>query len=203
MDSRVVMRAVAAALALTLATCGVSPSASVFAAERLSGQDATNPDAAAVAQFMDRVNAYVAVHQKFEREAPTLPDEATPQQIDQTQRALAAKIQSARAGARRGDIFTPEMTGVVKRLLTRVLAGPEGRRVRSSIMDENVKFIALKVNQRYPDAIPLTSMPPKVLEALPELPEEMEFRFVGDHLILLDPHAYVIADFIPGALPGK
>jgi hypothetical protein len=29
----------------------------------------------------------------------------------------------------------------------------------------------------------------------------MEYRFVGRHLILLDAHAHVIADFIPDALP--
>jgi hypothetical protein len=29
----------------------------------------------------------------------------------------------------------------------------------------------------------------------------MEYRFIGRHLILLDSHAHVIADFIPDALP--
>lgn len=195
------MLAVAAALAFTLATCGVSPMGVVVAADRSAGPDATNPDAKVVSEFLRRVNEYVGVHQKFEREAPTLPEDATPQQIDQTQRVLAAGIQSARAGAKQGDIFTADMTAYVKRLLNHAFGGAKGRRRRSSVMDENVKFIPLKANQRYPDAIPLTSMPPKVLEALPELPEEMEYRFVGDHFILLDPHAHIIPDFIPDALP--
>jgi hypothetical protein len=197
------MFAAAAALALTLATRGVSPMDAVIAAERLARQTQTNPDAQAISEFLRRVNEYVAVHQKFEREAPKLPEDATPQQIHQTQIALAASIQSARVGAKRGDIFTPEMTAFIKGLLNRVIAGPKGQQFRSSIMDENVEFIALKVNQLYPDAIPLTSMPPDVLKALPELPEEMEYRFVGDKLILLDPHAHIIPDFIPDALPRK
>ena len=88
-------------------------------------------------------------------------------------------------------------------LFRSIFAGSKGWQLRSSIMDENVKFIPLKVNQRYPDAIPLTSMPPDVLKALPGLPEEMEYRFVGDQLVLLDPHAHLIADFIPDALPAK
>ena len=29
----------------------------------------------------------------------------------------------------------------------------------------------------------------------------MEFRFVGNDLILMDTHAHIIADFIPNALP--
>ena len=44
-------------------------------------------------------------------------------------------------------------------------------------------------------------MPPDVLKALPPLPESLEYRFVGDSLILLDPHAHIIVDFLPNALP--
>ena len=187
--------------AVTLALSGllISP----ISAERPAVQRSANPDAKAISDFLDRVNEYVALHQRLEKAAPKLPEDATPQQIHQTQRSLAAQIRAARAGAKQGDLFTPEMTAFVKRLLNRVFARQKGWQLRSSIMDENVKFIPLKVNQLYPDAIPLTSMPPEVLKALPQLPEEMEYRFVGDQLILLDPHAHIIPDFIPDALPGK
>ena len=33
-------------------------------------------------------------------------------------------------------------------------------------------------------------MPPQVLAALPKLPEDIEYRFIGDRLILLDVHAH-------------
>lgn len=157
-------------------------------------------DEAAVAEFMKRLNAYVAIHVDAEKASPKLPEEATPAQIDQTQRALAGRIQTARAGAKRGDIFTPKMTAFIKRVLNRVFSGREGARLRRSIMDENVQYLALKTNQRYPDGYPRTTMPPRVLRALPELPEEMEYRFVGSQLILLDQHAHIIPDFIPNAL---
>jgi len=163
---------------------------------RLSG-----PDAAAVGEFMKRVDAYVSIHTAAEKTLPTLSKEATPQQIDQKQRNLAAKIQAARTAAKRGDIFTVEMTALVKNLMNRVFAGRDGAQLRASIQDENVKYLPLKVNQRYPDEYPLTTMPPDVLKALPQLPEEMEFRFVGSQLILLDTHAHVIPDFVPDALP--
>jgi len=156
-----------------------------------------------VEDFVTRVNAYVVIHLQAERAAPKLPQEATPQQIDQTQRAMADRIQVARAGAKRGDIFTPEMTTLVKRILIDALSGPDGARRRSSIMDDNVKFVPLTANQRYPDDVALTTMPPGLLKALPELPEEMEYRFIGRHLILFDQHAHIIPDFIPDALSGK
>jgi hypothetical protein len=44
-------------------------------------------------------------------------------------------------------------------------------------------------------------MPPEVLKNLPRLPEELEFRFVGATLILLDPQAHMVVDFVPNALP--
>lgn len=198
------MRAVGfAALAISVSGSVASsqiatPSATLRPTPKLSSSDAE-----AVLEFMKRVNDYVGIHMDAEKASPKLPQEATPAQIDQTQRALAARIQTARAGAKRGDIFTPEMTVFIKRVLNRVFSGRDGTQLRSSIMDENVEYLALKTNQRYPDAYPRTTMPPDVLKALPELPEEMEYRFVGSQLILLDQHAHIIPDFIPDALPGK
>ena len=42
-------------------------------------------------------------------------------------------------------------------------------------------------------------MPPQVLAQLPKLEEELEYRFVQTNMILFDPHAHIIADFIPQA----
>ena len=46
-------------------------------------------------------------------------------------------------------------------------------------------------------------MPPDLLAALPKLPEEFEFRFVGDRLILLDKHAHLVVDYVDNVLPIK
>ena len=34
-----------------------------------------------------------------------------------------------------------------------------------------------------------------------KLEEDLEYRFIGRHLILLDSHSHVVADFIPDAIP--
>jgi hypothetical protein len=162
-----------------------------------------NPDAQALAEFLDRVNAYVKVHQKLEATLPHLPKEATPQQIDKNQRALGALIQKARRTAKRGDLFTPQSQIVIKRLLAKVFGGADGAALKASIMDENPGVPKIVVNGRYPDSVPLSTIPPQVLEGLPKLPEEMEFRFVGNTLVLMDVHAHLIADFIPDAFPHK
>ena len=37
---------------------------------------------------------------------------------------------------------------------------------------------------------------------LPELPEPLEYRFAGRHLILLDTEANLVVDVVPGVLDG-
>jgi hypothetical protein len=160
-----------------------------------------NADAKALAGFMERVNEYVALHQKLEDTLPDLSKDSTPKEIDQHQRALGKMIQDARRGAKQGDLFTPESQVVIRRLLERVFGGPDGPALKASIMDENPGIATLKVNDRYPDTVPLSTIPPQVLQGLPKLAEEMEFRFVGNSLILMDVHAHNIADFIPNAFP--
>jgi len=164
----------------------------------------TPADAQALATMNDRLKQYVALHTKIERALPKLPMEATPEQIDKNQRGLEKLVREARATAKPGDIFTPEARPVIKRLLASVFGGPDGKQLKASIMDENQaapSAAKLIVNGRYPDSVPLTTVPPQVLQTLPKLTEDLEYRFIGDSLILLDVHAHVIADFIEDVLP--
>lgn len=222
------MKAVAAAAALSLAACSGSstppaqspdqskpaPPAPVASAppppsspgpgapaQPAAGQP-VNPDARALEGLLDRVNQYVELHKQLEGKLPKLSKEASPKAIDQHQRALGRLVQEARRGAKPGDIFTPESQAVVKRLLARVFAGGEGAALRASIMDENPGTVKLAVNGRYPDTVPLSTVPPQVLQGLPRLPEEMEFRFISRHLILMDVQAHIIIDLVENALPS-
>jgi len=161
-------------------------------------------DARALATMNDRLREYVDLHLKLERTLPSLPKDATPQQIDKNQRAFEKLMRDTRKTAKPGELFTAEAQPVIKRLLATVFGGPDGKQLKASIMDENpVDPVALKigVNSRYPDTVPLTSIPPQVLQTLPKLSEDLEYRFIGDWLILFDVHAHVIADYIDDALP--
>jgi hypothetical protein len=170
---------------------------------------AVNPDAAVLEEFQTRLKAYVALHEKQEGTLPALPKDATAAHIDQHQRQLERLIVTARATARPGDVFGPGMAPVVKRLLIPVFSGTTGRQNRAVILDpdDQVPTVALKVNARYPDAVPLSTMPPAVLEALPDLgvskAHEVKFYFIGRHLILLDVHAHLVVDFIENAMPPQ
>lgn len=168
-----------------------------------SPKKAVNPDdpnAEVIKEFLKRVDAYVAIHKKVEDTLPPLPKQTTPQIMDQHERALAKLIQAARKGAKQGDIFTPQMQTLVKRLLLPIFSGKDGAHVRTEIMDNEYKGnVVLTPNGRYPDEIPVSTVPPQVLQFLPKLPEEMEYRFVRQNLILFDPHAHLIPDWVPQA----
>ena len=165
--------------------------------------DTTNTGKA-VQEFTAQVKAYAALHAKFEATLPQLPREATPQQIDFNQRELGRLIRQARVTAKQGDILTPTMQAYARQQLVKVFSGPEGAARMASVMDENPVGTKVVVNDRYPDRIPLSTMPPEVLQVLPKMPEELEYRFVGDNLVILDQHAHLIVDYMPAALPkGK
>ena len=159
-------------------------------------------DAAALATMNDRLKSYVEAHQKIEAGLPKRSDNASPEEIDKNQRAFEQQVRAARKDAKQGDIFGPEAQPVIKRLLAAVFAGPEGKQLMASILDENPVGMKLSVNMRYPDSVPISTVPPEVLQTLPRLSEDMEYRFIGRNLILLDSHAHVVADFIPDAIPG-
>jgi hypothetical protein len=158
-------------------------------------------DAPVLTEFEARVKDYTALHKKLETTLPTLSKDSSPDQIDKHQRALARLLQQARAGARPGSIFTPDVQAVVRRLMAQVFGGADGAALKASIMDENPGPIKLTVNGRYPDTVPLSTVPPQVLRGLPALPDELEFRFIGRHLILMDEHAHLIVDLIQNVLP--
>ena len=158
-------------------------------------------DAAALATMNDGLTKYIALHTRIEATLPKLAADSTPKQRDDVQRQFEKQVRSARAGAKQGDLFTPQAAPVIKRLIASVFAGPDGQKLKSSIMDENPVGLRRVVNGRYPDNVPVSTMPPPVLQTLPKLSEGLEYRFVGDDLIILDVHAHVIADYIENVLP--
>lgn len=176
-----------------------TPAPPAAAAAKVQAKE--NRDAPELAGFKAKLGEYAAMHKRLEGSLPALPKEATPQQIDRNQRAFATLISSSRPMAKQGDVFTPAGQAYIRALLKRLFANTDRAKLRDTILDENPGPVALKVNGRYPDQVPLASMPPEVLLALPPLPEELEYRFVGEALILLDPHAHVVVDFVSNALP--
>ncbi len=159
-----------------------------------------NADAKVMADFEARVKDYSILQRNLEDTLPALPKDATAEQVSQHQTALAKLVVGARTHAKQGDIFTRDTRALFRRFLSRVLAGPDGANIKGLIMDDNPSALRLAVNSRYPDSIPVTTVPPQVIEALPKLPQGLEYRFTGNRLVLLDVHAHVVVDLIEHAI---
>lgn len=175
--------------------------ACALALPQASSRPRVNRDAKTLKGFTDRVHAYAELHAKLERTLPELPDETDPQKIHAHQLALAKLIADARRGAQPGDIMDRDTRAVLRRIIRGVVRGADGREMVREILDENTRSVILVVNGPYPSAVPLSTVPANLLRAMPRLPEEVEFRFVGRQLILFDLHAQLIADFMTNALP--
>jgi hypothetical protein len=159
-----------------------------------------NQNAAIIQDFVKRVDEYVALHKKLEDTLPPLPKQTTPQQIDVHERALAKLIQEGRRSAKHGDIFALPMQRLVRTLLRPIFVGKDGLQIKGEIVDNEYKGnVQLIVNGRYPDEVPVSTVPPQVLSGLPKLPEELEYRFVRRALILFDPRAHIIPDWVDQA----
>ena len=70
----------------------------------------------------------------------------------------------------------------------------------AAIMDDNPGEFSNQINGTYPEDKPLSTVPPNILAVLPRLPDDIQYRFLGRHLILLDTRANVILDRIPCAI---
>ena len=164
-------------------------------------QPKVNPDAATIADFMKRVDAYVAVHKKVDGMLQEPSRDGRPEAVVEHQRAFAKLMEKERPGAKPGDIFTKPMRNVIRRLLAGVFRGPNGRQIKSSILDEYTGNFVVRVNAPYPENMPFSSVPPQILQGLPNLPEPLAYRFAGPRLILLDPHGRLIVDVVEKVFP--
>jgi len=194
----VVERAAACGILAALALMAPAGRAIQAGDRQAEGQ---NPNAAILKDFVARVEAYAALHEKLEKTLAPLPNAASPQRIAVHQRGLERLIARERSGAKRGDIFTPSIRAYMRRQLSRVFRSPDGPSVRAAIRDEETRAVRLAINGRYPDGLPRSSMPPQILLVLPRLPEPLEYRFVGERLVLLDIHALIVADYMDDAFP--
>jgi hypothetical protein len=166
-----------------------------------------NPEALVLVDFQKRVDAYMAIHKDAAKDSLSIKETKNPGEIKAAQLALAAKIRAARATAKPGDILTPEIRNKFIRLMFPELKGKAGREIRAGLeediheTDEGVpKKVIYKVNAAYPDGNALPTTPTNILQSLPKLPEELEYRIVDKNLILRDVQANIIVDFIRNSI---
>jgi hypothetical protein len=147
-----------------------------------------------MADFGARVSAYAALRDEMAQGLPPLQVDE-PGEVQKRVRALAAKIRAARKGAKRGDIFTAAISRRFQDALRRM-----DENTWADIADDNPGDFSKHVNDSYPEKKTFSTVPANILALLPQLPADVEYRFLNRHLILLDTRASLIVDWIPFAI---
>jgi len=150
-------------------------------------------------QFVARVHDYVDTHRRLAAgiEQPLC---SAPEELAAQADALAAAIREARPRAREGDIFTLAAADTFRARIAAMVAR-HGIDVADAARndDEGAEF-ELRVLGTPPWRIDMAAWAPIVRE-LQELPAELEYRFVGRHLVLVDTGANLVVDILRDALP--
>jgi hypothetical protein len=158
--------------------------------------------------FQDAVKRYLETRETQKDKLPKLADRAEPEQIAAHKISLREGIRGARARARQGDVFVEPVRPFFVKAILAEMTGPGAATAKQTVMHSNPKSpgvpgdVKVAVNAVYPSTAPLATLPPTLLLRLPTLPEELEYRFVGRHLVLRDVDAAMIVDYIPNALPA-
>jgi hypothetical protein len=177
--------------------------AGFFAATPVPGDDKTSLDSAIVKDFDKRIQDYLKMRQPLVKEVPKLKPTTTSEDIGSHQKALSEGLRDARQTAQQGDIFTPEIATEFRRSITQTMASSNASHIRKSLTHAEPVALTLHVNDRYPAKVPLQSTPPSLLMSLPKLPKELDYRLVGNTLVLRDCDANIVVDLIPNAIVTK
>lgn len=167
---------------------------------------ATTPPSAArdrrtVATFLSRTKAYVKLRNRVESKLTKLSTDSTPQQMATHKKSFEDGVRLARVGAKPGDIFTAGAAEYLRRLIRTEFKGQDRAEVKEVILDAETGGVPLKVNYPYPETKEVSTVPPTLLLKLPPLPKELNYRFVGHHMLLIDKENGLILDYMLNTLP--
>jgi hypothetical protein len=159
-----------------------------------------NAQGAATLEFKKRIDAYVKIHNDADAKVPSLKKTDDPKEISDREKALGLAIMTLRAGAKPGDIFAPDYQPYFIHIVkddfkTRSAAD------RKALVVELPAKLKVDINTVYPTTVPLATFPPALLQKLPDLPPELEYRIVGRSLILRDVKANLIVDILRDFVP--
>jgi hypothetical protein len=183
---------------LAAALSGWSPAVSLHA------QAVAQPgDDQALQSLVKALSDYVAMKERLHQEVPQLKPNSEAREIATASDALARAVMSARPKARQGDFFDKQSSQVITRRLREAIKANHLEADLAAIDDEPPRVAAPRVHLRFPEAAQMATMPPSLLRVLPPLPEGLEYRIVGQSLVLRDVGAALVLDFIPQAIRVK
>lgn len=206
MRTRSLQRALAVAVIMIAGAGSVAPSAQTGRSTQQKPPVKTLPAPNKAAdEFKANIQKYVDLRTKVEAGLPKIKNATDQKELAERAAALAGALQSARKDAKQGEIFTPTVAAEFRRILA-ADAAKRTPKEKADIMEE-VPTKPPVVNAVYPTDSPdgptaLASFPPRLLKTLPQLPDVVDYRFMGKTLIIRDVMANTIVDYLPEVAPA-
>jgi hypothetical protein len=161
---------------------------------------AANPQAAALAEFSERCHAYLELRDALGEKLEPLSPTASASDLQARQAALAAALRTARANARQGDLIPLAVQEQIRAAIKTDWQRREPAAKRAT-MQEVPGGPMPGINKNYPERAALPTVPPLLLASLPRLPDNLQYRFFGRHLVILDGDVEIVVDYVRDALP--
>ena len=144
-------------------------------------------------------SSYVEMRRRVEATLPALRTTSDAAEILGREVTMGTAVSTARPNATQGEVFTPAMTEKVRGAIAADLTR-RSTSDRASLMNE-VPMRTPRVNEPYPTSEALATFPALLLHALPRLPDDLEYRFMGRDLIIRDSRTNLIVDYLTDVTP--
>jgi hypothetical protein len=154
---------------------------------------------AALQEFQNRLNGYVELRTKLAHDLRPLKPTANAAELTARQDSLAAAIRQTRKNARMGDLIPAPVADVLRRTIQNDFKSrsPETRKAAVSEVTDGIIPV---INRPFPARAALPTIPPLLLAKLPLLPDNLQYRFLDRHLVILDGDTELIIDYVPNVL---
>jgi hypothetical protein len=169
-------------------------------AARQAASPEANPQAVALAEFQKRMDEYFRLKRDLEGKLKPLSRTADSAELTARQDTLAAGMREARKTAKPGDIISSRVAEQIRMAVTSDFRKRQANAKRA-VVEEVPDNVRPAVNGKFPDDAPLATVPPLLLRSLPTLPDKLQYRFLGRHIVLLDIDTRLIVDYVPNVLP--
>jgi hypothetical protein len=161
---------------------------------------AVNPKAAALSDFSKRLNAYLQLRADLGKKLEPLATTASASELESRQQALAAGIRNARARAKQGDLIPVAVQDQIRKTVTADFHRREPAAKKAALEEVPVGPLP-GINKTFPQQAALPTVPPLLLASLPQLPDNLQYRFYGRHVVILDGDVEIVIDYVQNALP--
>jgi len=170
--------------------------------ERVAARRAqnANPQAAALAEFQNRLQKYLELRQRLAEKLKPLTPTASASKLASEQEALAAALRNVRKDAKPGDLIPAAVADQIRRTVAEYFRGKDGSTKRA-VFEEVPAGLRPVINKTMPDNAALATVPPVLLNNLPRLPDNLQYRFIDRHIVLIDGDTRLMMDYILNVLP--